>query len=199
MPTGLSRVRTCRPTAPGAKIRHAPGPCIAAGARRWRWRRGAQQARAAELRCGRATARRRTNEVGVEAERARSWQELWGHYEGGGIMRRGLRGLGVAVGVGGVWGGRVCGRGKRACWLLGASEDLGHRFVCGRRLGCVYGRRLTTGSLCPSATRLRSSAALGARSLLHLCLRRLCCGCGRRLVTGSCVYLRDDPDGLSAV
>ena len=25
------------------------------------------------------------------------------------------------------------------------------------------------------------------------------CGCGRRLVTGSCVYLRDDPDGLSAV
>jgi len=30
-------------------------------------------------------------------------------------------------------------------------------------------------------------------------LRRLGCGCGRRLVTGSCVYLRDDPDGLSAV
>ena len=30
-------------------------------------------------------------------------------------------------------------------------------------------------------------------------LRRLGCGCGRRLVTGSCVYLRDDPDGSSAV
>ena len=29
--------------------------------------------------------------------------------------------------------------------------------------------------------------------------RRLGCGSGRRLETGSCVYLRDDPDGLSAV
>ena len=46
---------------------------------------------------------------GAEAERARSWQELWGHYEGGGIMRRGLRDLGVAVGVGGVRRERVCG------------------------------------------------------------------------------------------
>jgi hypothetical protein len=51
--------------------------------------------------------RRHADDGGAEAERARSWQELWGHYEGGGIMRRGLRGLGVAVGVGGM-GGCVC-------------------------------------------------------------------------------------------
>ena len=35
--------------------------------------------------------------------------------------------------------------------------------------------------------------------VLGIGLRRLGCGCGRRLVTGSCVYLRDDPDGSSAV
>ena len=61
---------------------------------------------------------------GAEAERARSWQELWGHYEGGGIMRRGLRGLGVAVGVGGVRGCAAGEGGKRGC-----VEDLGHRFA----------------------------------------------------------------------
>ena len=29
--------------------------------------------------------RRHTDEGDVEAERARSWQELWGHYEGRGV------------------------------------------------------------------------------------------------------------------
>ena len=57
----------------------------------------------------RESERRHADEGDVVAERAQSWQELWGHYEGGGIMRRGLRDLGVAVGVGGVRRERVCG------------------------------------------------------------------------------------------
>ena len=74
-----------------------------------------------------AAERRHADDGGAEAERARSWQELWGHYEGGGIMRRGLRGLGVAVGVGGVGGG--VGEGVGEGNARPGSEDLGHRFA----------------------------------------------------------------------
>ena len=76
------------------------------------------QARAASQAPVRQSDGTHADDGGAEAERARSWQELWGHYEGGGIMRRGLRGLGVAVGVSGM-GGCVGEGKKRACWERG--------------------------------------------------------------------------------
>jgi len=46
------------------------------------------------------------------------------------------------------------------------SEDLGHIGL--RRLGCVYGRRLATGSLCPSARRRFGRPRLWPRFSLSL-------------------------------